>query len=530
MLASTFWLATTFALGASAVASPVTQITKRSGSQTVTVRNSETLRFDVDGNGPLDVGSHKLAFLDNQYIIYGNQYGCGFEWYNFAAPNCTIGSFFSTAIYNSLCAPTAASGGCGRPHVIHHAASNKYILYINGGTNGYTAFKSDSPIGGFEIASTPSVGVAALAHGDFTVEVINGRGVMIYSAFDFSAGGSIWPPFHQRTYIQYLTSDYLNTTGEAWRVASPADDEVDLSTESPDIFTRNGMYYVTATNTCGFCNGTLSIVFRSSSIKGPWTRQIISADGCGGQMGSLLPIKAPSGGTTYLASMDRWVGGNNEAQHGIGMQPLYFNRDGSVKDLDCSSEAEFSFQIPSDSTGTRVAKAVTDSSALISDYSVVCDIGKNQVTQTWLNTKTGTLKEVGVNMAITLQDVPMTATIFKYENNTNFFTPSYKWTELYTETLQPANFSRSLDVVSFRPVNVTVKAGERLGISFLAYASVNAPYCRLEHTVPAFNEKKTTNGLFLNGVGQVSIRGKDGNASPVFASSGKELKWFSVVH
>ena len=141
----------------------------------------------------------------------------------------------------------------------------------------------------------------------------------------------------------------------------------------------------------------------------------------------------------------------------------------------------------------------------------------------------------------------MTATIFKYENNTNFDTPGYKWTtvrpalrlrfelsqltivlpQLHTETITPANVTWSLDVHSLFPKNVTVAAGDRLGVSLLSYASVG--YCRMEHGVAAFNPAKSTNRLFINAIGQVSGRGKDGKASPVFASSGREMKWFSVV-
>lgn len=127
-----------------------------------------------------------------------------------------------------------------------------------------------------------------------------------YTAFDFSGAGSIWPPFSQRLWAQYLTDDYLDITGDAWRVTSAADDDADRSTESPDIFFKDGNYYVTATNTCAFCNGTLSLIYRSPSIEGPWKRQLLSPDGCGGQLGSYLPIKSSKGVMTYLGFGDQW--------------------------------------------------------------------------------------------------------------------------------------------------------------------------------------------------------------------------------
>lgn len=50
----------------------------------------------MNGNGPLDVGDTKLSFLDNQSIMYGNTFGCGFEWMNFAGAACNLGSYSSS--------------------------------------------------------------------------------------------------------------------------------------------------------------------------------------------------------------------------------------------------------------------------------------------------------------------------------------------------------------------------------------------------------------------------------------------------
>jgi hypothetical protein len=93
--------------------------------------------------------------------------------------------------------------------------------------------------------------------------------------------------------------------------------------------------------------------------------------------------------------------------------------------------------------------------------------------------------------------------------------------------VQPANVSWSLNVVSLKPTNLTVKAGDRLGISLNGFTAVG--YCRFEYDVATFDKAATTNGLFLNKMGQVSPRGKDGKAAPVFASSGKEIKWYRIV-
>lgn len=81
-------------------------------------------------------------------------------------------------------------------------------------------------------------------------------------------------------------------------------------------------------------------------------------------------------------------------------------------------------------------------------------------------------------------------------------------------------------MVSLLPVNVTVAADDRLGINMVGYASV--PHCRFEHDVAPFDEATTTNALFLNGVVQVSNRGSNAYGPPVYASSGKEIKWYTV--
>lgn len=55
---------------------------------------------------------------------------------------------------------------------------------------------------------------------------------------------AFWPPFKQAIYLQKLTSDYLNTTGSAYPVRTSGDDLVDEEDESPELFVRNGLYYV----------------------------------------------------------------------------------------------------------------------------------------------------------------------------------------------------------------------------------------------------------------------------------------------
>lgn len=179
------------------------------------------------------------------------------------------------------------------------------------------------------------------------MQVMNGTGYLVYSLIDFNTlGASIWPPFLQSMYAQQLSPDMRNTTGSAYHVVSAAGDLVDYEAESPDIFQRGDYFYITASNTCGYCDGTLLILYRSKSLAGPWVRQIISADTCGGQSNGVLTLPSPLGPTSYLHVADiirtAPLAGTRTASHGHQVQKLEFNNDGTLQDLDCKSPSSAS--------------------------------------------------------------------------------------------------------------------------------------------------------------------------------------------
>ena len=279
--------------------------------------------------------------------------------------------------------------------------------------------------------------------------------IWTYSLIDFTTvGASIWPPFLQSIYVQQLTPDLMNTTGSAYEIVTSGD-LVDFETESPDIFYRGGSFYVIASNTCGFCTGTLLIVYRSTSIQGPWTRQIISADTCGGQSNGVLILPSPSGGpATYLHQADS-VGDVPEAVlgirtglHGHQFQQLIFNPDGSVQDLDCSpsKQTTISFASGSEISMSGPAVTATDSSGNTGSYTISCDLPARYLYQTWASSKTGSLSEIGVNMA-GVSTGNLTITVFRFQNNTNFFTPRYVWETLATSIVPPENITQSMQVI-----------------------------------------------------------------------------------
>lgn len=133
-----------------------------------------------------------------------------------------------------------------------------------------------------------------------------------------------------------------------------------------------------------------------------------------------------------------------------------------------------------------------------------------------------------MNLAGDYPTANTTITVFRYQNNTNFFTPHFVWETLATYTLVPASVSQALEVVRV-PVNATVKAGDRLGIAVVTLSAT--PMCALfkKSSEVMFDVNTSTRTLFANGPGQVSLRGIGGNLPPVIVLPGMEMKWYATV-
>lgn len=440
------------------------------------------------------------------------------------------------------------SGNCGRPHIIYSASSNEYILWVNAKAPGYAIFTSSSPIGGFvESPDRALVGyqpAGPFMAGDLTVQVINGTGYIVYSLLDFTTlGASIWPPFNQSLYVQELTPDMRNTTGTAHQVLYNSD-LVDYQAESPDIFKRGDYFYITASNTCGYCTWTLLIVYRSKSLAGPWQRQILSGDTCGGQTGGVLTLPSPSDDQAaylHIADMMRIapLAGTQKAAHGHQLQILHFNTDGSLENLNCSLSKSVTVSIipgnsvPAATTGRAIS--ATDGSGEAASYTGSCDLPAYQLYQTWKSSKSGTLDEVGINIAGQAPTGNLSLTIFRYDNDTNFFTPFYVWETLATFELAPSNVTQGFKVVRV-PVGKTVAKGDHLGIALLSNSIT--PFCTLNKEASSRNTitesvrevKGNENGhtLFAIGANHVSLRGEDGTTPPI-QTFDHEIKWYATV-
>ncbi|KAL5326988.1 hypothetical protein ACEPPN_004677 [Leptodophora sp. 'Broadleaf-Isolate-01'] len=527
-------------------------------SVSTTFSNSVQYQFDTNGNA-IDLTSGKVDWLGGAYVWYGLPFGCGKDF-------CGVATYSSADLqtwhYNgllfnpntpeieTLCS-APLSGNCGRPHIIYSAGNNNYVLWVDAQTPGYAIFTGNSPIGGFVHSQSQAlVGyqpAGPFKAGDFSVHVIDGTGYIAYSLLDFSTtGASIWPPFLQSIYVQKLTPNMRNTTGTAYHVLTNSD-LVDMQAESPDIFKRGDYFYITASNTCGFCTGTLLVVYHSKNISGPWTRQIISADTCGGQTTGVLTLPAPNGGaSSYIHSADLFrtapIVGTRTATHGHQFQKLEFDNDGTLKDLDCSLSKSVTVSltpgtgVPDPKTGRAVS--ATDGSGETGSYSVSCNLPSYQLYQTWKSSKSGNLAEIGVNIASVEPTRNLTITVFRYNNDTNFFTPRYVWETLTTFNLVPENISQALQVVRV-PVGKAVKHGDRLGVALVSGSITpmctmvkggkTAGYNVMGDVCGRANGNGNGNTLFANGPGQVSLRGRNGKTPPI-QTLDQEIKWYAIVN
>lgn len=503
-----------------------------SQSSTASFTNNIRFLFDVDGN-QIDAYGSKVQYFDGKYYLYGNSFaitGVAFGIKSYSSIDL-VNWAYEGFLYNPFSeTPCNASGGCGRPHILYNQKSSTYVLWANAGTSGYVVATSSSPSTGFEFAaSTAAIDptFAGLQPADFSVESFGDEAFLVFSALNFRdpRAGSIWPPIFQTLHISPLTDDLMNTTLVSYNITSPSFDLIDQETESPDIFKRNGMYYVAASNTCGYCNGSIGLVYRSKSIQGPWTRQIISGYSCEGQVEGVLPLTDPkTGKTSYVWHSTSVPGGPRVGFGGHIFQPLQFNADGSVQDLNCASDAAFSvpFTLGTGTGASGMASTSTDGSPAVAAYSAVCDSDQFILHQTWTASKSGALKEVSVNIAKSVQTVPLTLNVFKFGELSDLIGPEYKYTLLGSASTNQTYLSFVFNATTVY-TNKTVSAGDRLGLSIAG--SDFAPYCHLEYDVGASSDQV----LLQQGVGQYSWRGSAGKSSPIYERVGKGVKFFAII-
>lgn len=391
----------------------------------VTFNNSNRFLFDTDGNH-ISAYALKIYNFEDRYYAYGLDFttGTGLDRPLVCWSSVDLVNWKSEGVLSEITG--------GRPHIVFNPTSQEYVLWSNPSA-GYEIATSSAPNSPF----STDKGLAALdpqftglQPADFTVTTIGDKGYLVWSALNFRdpRAGSLWPPLFQTLHVSPLTDDFLNTTQTSTNVTSAGFDLVDQEAESPDLFVRNGIYYIVASNTCGFCAGSIGVVYRSESLDGPWERDIVSAYTCGSQVEGVLALTDPvTNETTYVWHATSVPGGPRVSFSGHFFQPLRFNEDGSVQDLDCTPDAQFTVPLAlgaGDSDSGPLTTAA-DLSPRFADYSPVCDTDTFQsVIQTWTNSKSGTLSSVSVNLAAGGQATGIMVKVFRFSNVTDLLAPS----------------------------------------------------------------------------------------------------------
>lgn len=254
----------------------LTYISAVSAAQ-ITFTNTKRYLFDTDGK-QIDAYGSKVSNFNGSYYLYGNSFSTtgvanGVKAYRSADLNNWqfLGNILSPALTQTC---TMGIGGCGRPHMLHKGMTSRYILWLNVGSDGYVVATASSSSGPFSALASNAVldpQFKALQPADFAIEANGTDAYLVFSALNFRIpdAGSIWPPIAQTLHISPLNAEYTNTTGISYPIASSANDLVDNETESPDLAFYNEYLYVSASNTCGYCNGSIGLMYRSKSIKGP---------------------------------------------------------------------------------------------------------------------------------------------------------------------------------------------------------------------------------------------------------------------
>ncbi|KAF2761470.1 hypothetical protein EJ05DRAFT_473967 [Pseudovirgaria hyperparasitica] len=510
-------------------------VVARQQGATVIFSNTNRFLFDVDGK-QIDAYGAKINYFNGKYYFYGtswaNPSNFGFKFYS------------SVDLVNWQYENFINATGSGRPHVIYNQATKKYTLWADANT-GQLVQTSDSPASGYSSGKYADLDpqYSSLHPADAGVESFGDKGYLVWSALNFAdpRQGSIWPLIYQTMHISPLTSDFTNTDTTSYNVTSAAFDLVDQQTESPDLFMRNDTFYVSASNSCAFCSGSIGVLYRSKSIQGPWQRQILSGYSCGGQVEGILPLTDPTTGkVTHVWHSTTNPGGPRVGLNGHIFQPLQFNADGSAKELDCSDGARFrvSFTPGTGDTASGSYTKAVDKAPQFANYRSVCDSDVYYTLhQTWRTSKSGILQSVSVNVAAGGNKNALDIKVFRFTNIQQLLSAGYKYELLGSATFVPsANLTEVFDTATVS-VNRAVKKGDMLGFSFgeknvLGFGLGNyIPYCHLEYDLNAVEQQCDLQQpvLIEQGSGQNSPRGLNGMESPIKVRNGKGMKFHANI-
>ncbi len=312
-----------------------------------TIRNKHP-RLDTDGN-VVDCHESSIERFGNRYYMYGMGYGEHSGW---TADNLMTCYSSANLIDWTNHGPLYPPGGITIPVVKYNAATKCYVMWLahwQSKQKSYFTAAAETPTGPFDEP------VPARTHGGFGDYSLfiddDGSGYIAYTA---SCGDRSRPREMHQIWIERLTDDYRNGTGEtcgplAWNC------------ESPVMFKRNDLYYILFDNTCCWNpNGTGCRVYTASSPLGPYEyrgdinrnvaddpRKIVSKNGDTSPGDGRTDVNIPmqtrrvaelmtTDGPKLMLTGDRW-GSADDGKKGhdyvYWTSPLRFDDDGMIQML-----------------------------------------------------------------------------------------------------------------------------------------------------------------------------------------------------
>ena len=213
-----------------------------------TAASAQTIKVDnllprlTVGGDTVDAHDGRVIQFGDTFYWYGTAYGKtnGFTTSNhyvvYSSPD------MSQWTYEGRLLPDQAEGVYYRPHVIYHAASDRYVLWYNwypqlwDGQFGVAT--SDSPVGPFAVVNdNVQMARSEIGLGDFGLFVDD----------DATAYISYNTIQEHQVSIEKLSPDYLSSTLENGGVIA-------RHSEAGSQFKRDGKYYLLTDYTCCFCN------------------------------------------------------------------------------------------------------------------------------------------------------------------------------------------------------------------------------------------------------------------------------------
>ena len=209
-------------------------------AQHIVTIDNERPRLTVAGD-TVDAHDGRVIQFGERYYWYGTAYGntSGFTTANHYV--CYSSDDLTRWTYEGKLLPDQAEGVYYRPHVIHHAASGKYVLWYNWyptlWEGQFGVATSDVPTGPFTVVD-PDVQMkhSDIGLGDFGLFVDDDQ--TAYLAYNTIQE-------HQVS-IERLAPDYLSSTLENGGFLAK-------HCEAGSMFKRDGRYYLLTDYTCCFC-------------------------------------------------------------------------------------------------------------------------------------------------------------------------------------------------------------------------------------------------------------------------------------